>query len=40
LILGRGGRRRMMYDTKGPPGVFDDREVARELLHELAGQSS
>jgi UDP-N-acetylmuramoyl-L-alanyl-D-glutamate--2,6-diaminopimelate ligase len=40
LILGRGGRRRMMYDTKGPPGVFDDREVARELLRELAGQSS
>jgi UDP-N-acetylmuramoyl-L-alanyl-D-glutamate--2,6-diaminopimelate ligase len=38
LILGRGGRRRMMYDTKGPPGVFDDRAVARELLRELAGQ--
>ena len=36
LILGRGGRRRMMYDTKGRPGVFDDREVARELLGELA----
>jgi len=35
LILGRGGRRRMMYDTKGPPGVFDDRGVARELLREL-----
>ncbi|HET9121705.1 MAG TPA: Mur ligase family protein [Solirubrobacterales bacterium] len=34
-ILGRGGRRRMMYDTKGPTGVFDDREVARELLAEL-----
>jgi UDP-N-acetylmuramoyl-L-alanyl-D-glutamate--2,6-diaminopimelate ligase len=31
-ILGRGGRRRMMYDRKGPPGSFDDREVARELL--------
>jgi hypothetical protein len=30
----------MMYDTKGPPGVFDDREVARELLREMAGQSS
>jgi hypothetical protein len=29
----------MMYDTKGPPGVFDDREVARELLRELQGQS-
>ena len=39
LILGRGGRRRMMYDTKGPPGVFDDREVARELLRELDGGS-
>jgi UDP-N-acetylmuramoyl-L-alanyl-D-glutamate--2,6-diaminopimelate ligase len=38
LILGRGGRRRMMYDTKGPAGVFDDREVARELLRELAGR--
>jgi UDP-N-acetylmuramoyl-L-alanyl-D-glutamate--2,6-diaminopimelate ligase len=36
LILGRGGRRRMMYDRKGPPAVFDDREVARELLRELA----
>jgi UDP-N-acetylmuramoyl-L-alanyl-D-glutamate--2,6-diaminopimelate ligase len=35
MILGRGGRRRMMYDTKGPPGVFDDREVAGELLAEL-----
>jgi UDP-N-acetylmuramoyl-L-alanyl-D-glutamate--2,6-diaminopimelate ligase len=34
-ILGRGGRRRMMYDTKGPPGTFDDREVAGELLAEL-----
>ena len=40
LIMGRGGRRRMMYDTKGPPGVFDDREVARELLREMARQSS
>jgi UDP-N-acetylmuramoyl-L-alanyl-D-glutamate--2,6-diaminopimelate ligase len=39
LILGRGGRRRMMYDTKGPPGVFDDRAVARELLRELEGRS-
>jgi UDP-N-acetylmuramoyl-L-alanyl-D-glutamate--2,6-diaminopimelate ligase len=39
MILGRGGRRRMMYDTKGPPGVFDDREVARELLRELQEQS-
>jgi UDP-N-acetylmuramoyl-L-alanyl-D-glutamate--2,6-diaminopimelate ligase len=36
LILGRGGRRRMMYDTKGPPGIFDDREVAAELLREPA----
>jgi UDP-N-acetylmuramoyl-L-alanyl-D-glutamate--2,6-diaminopimelate ligase len=34
-ILGRGGRRRMMYDTKGRPGTFDDREVARELLREM-----
>jgi UDP-N-acetylmuramoyl-L-alanyl-D-glutamate--2,6-diaminopimelate ligase len=34
-ILGRGGRRRMTYDTKGPPGRFDDREVARELLGEM-----
>ncbi len=40
IILGRGGRRRMMYDTKGPPGVFDDREVARELLRELASPSA
>ena len=31
----------MMYDTEGSaPAVFDDREVARELLVELAGQSS
>jgi len=37
LILGRGGRRRMMYDTKGPAGVFDDRVVAGELLRELDG---
>jgi UDP-N-acetylmuramoyl-L-alanyl-D-glutamate--2,6-diaminopimelate ligase len=37
LILGRGGRLRMRYDTKGPPGVFDDREVARELLREQMG---
>lgn len=35
-ILGRGGRRRMTYDTKGPTGIFDDREVARELLREMA----
>ena len=34
-ILGRGGRRRMMYDRKGPTGRFDDREVARELLVEM-----
>jgi UDP-N-acetylmuramoyl-L-alanyl-D-glutamate--2,6-diaminopimelate ligase len=34
-ILGRGGRRRMMYDRKGPPGRFDDREVARDLLVEM-----
>ena len=40
LILGRGGRLRMMYDTKGPPGSFDDREVARDLLRELAGPSA
>jgi UDP-N-acetylmuramoyl-L-alanyl-D-glutamate--2,6-diaminopimelate ligase len=39
VIMGRGGRRRMMYDTKGPPGVFDDREVAGELLRELAGRT-
>jgi UDP-N-acetylmuramoyl-L-alanyl-D-glutamate--2,6-diaminopimelate ligase len=36
-ILGRGGRRRMTYDVKGRPGVFDDREVARELLREMTG---
>ena len=35
VIMGRGGRRRMTYDVKGPPGSFDDREVARELLREL-----
>jgi UDP-N-acetylmuramoyl-L-alanyl-D-glutamate--2,6-diaminopimelate ligase len=35
VIMGRGGRRRMMYDRKGPPGRFDDREVTRELLREL-----
>jgi UDP-N-acetylmuramoyl-L-alanyl-D-glutamate--2,6-diaminopimelate ligase len=35
-ILGRGGRRRMMYDQKGRPGSFDDREVTRELLREMA----
>jgi UDP-N-acetylmuramoyl-L-alanyl-D-glutamate--2,6-diaminopimelate ligase len=35
-ILGRGGRLRMMCDRKGPPGRFDDREVARELLRERA----
>jgi UDP-N-acetylmuramoyl-L-alanyl-D-glutamate--2,6-diaminopimelate ligase len=40
LILGRGGRRRMKYDVKGPPGVFDDREVARELLRELDGRGA
>jgi UDP-N-acetylmuramoyl-L-alanyl-D-glutamate--2,6-diaminopimelate ligase len=34
-ILGRGGRRRMTYDTKGRPGSFDDRQVARELLGEM-----
>ncbi|HEY1237086.1 MAG TPA: Mur ligase family protein [Solirubrobacterales bacterium] len=34
-ILGRGGRRRMTYDTKGPTGIFDDREVTRELLREM-----
>jgi UDP-N-acetylmuramoyl-L-alanyl-D-glutamate--2,6-diaminopimelate ligase len=34
-ILGRGGRRRMMYDQKGPPGRFDDHEVAGELLVEM-----
>ena len=34
-ILGRGGRRRMTYDTKGPAGTFDDREVAGELLREM-----
>ncbi len=39
-ILGRGGRRRMTYDTKGPPGTFDDREVARELLCEMAGTNA
>jgi UDP-N-acetylmuramoyl-L-alanyl-D-glutamate--2,6-diaminopimelate ligase len=34
-VLGRGGRRRMTYDTKGPTGIFDDREVTRELLGEM-----
>jgi UDP-N-acetylmuramoyl-L-alanyl-D-glutamate--2,6-diaminopimelate ligase len=38
-ILGRGGRRRFTYDAKGPPGSFDDREVARELLLERESAS-
>jgi UDP-N-acetylmuramoyl-L-alanyl-D-glutamate--2,6-diaminopimelate ligase len=33
-IMGRGARRRMTYDTKGRAGIFDDREVTRELLRE------
>jgi UDP-N-acetylmuramoyl-L-alanyl-D-glutamate--2,6-diaminopimelate ligase len=39
-ILGRGGRRRMTYDTKGRPGSFDDREAARELVGEMGYSSS
>lgn len=35
-ILGRGGLPTMAYDARGGSGPFDDREVARELLRELA----
>lgn len=32
LILGRGATARCSYGVKAPPGSFDDRAVARELL--------
>ncbi len=38
-ILGRGGLPTMAYDARGGDGQFDDREVARELLAELASGS-